>query len=221
VVTRGTIFTASPFVYRGDTSQATGTFTWTKISPSLSTGRVVVMSQPEAAGVSPLRLYAGTTNGKLWVTPDALAATPTWTELAVGLSTARVTDIATQPGNANIVYATRSVFGSTKLHKSTDGGTTWNPVGTGLPDVPANSVTVDTLVAQRVFVGTDIGIYESNDGGMNFHAMMTGLPTGTVVSDIEISANPHRLVIGTYGSGAWRFSLDEPSDRIFYDGFGP
>ena len=37
-----------------------------------------------------------------------------------------------------------------------------------------------------MFVGTDIGVYESTDGGDNFTAFSAGLPLGVVVSDLEI-----------------------------------
>ena len=38
--------------------------------------------------------------------------------------------------------------------------------------------------------------------------------------DLEIVAEPHSLVAGTYGRGAWKALLEAPiTDRIFADGF--
>ncbi|MEO8673354.1 MAG: hypothetical protein ABI411_18725, partial [Tahibacter sp.] len=218
VVTQGQVFTASSLVYRGATSQTTGSFVWTPISPTLGAA-TVVLSDPDPAGVAPLRLYAGTTGGGVWTTADALAASPVWTDVSSGAGSGRVSDIATQPGNSAIVYAIHSTFGTAKLYKSLNSGSSWSAVGAGLPVVPANSVLVDTLEPQRVFVGTDIGVYESINGGVNFSPMMLDLPPGTVVSDLEIYANPHVLVAGTYGSGAWKFNLLATGDRIFENGF--
>jgi hypothetical protein len=49
---------------------------------------------------------------------------------------------------------------------------------------------------------------------------MAGLPLGMVVTDLEISAEPHVLVAGTYGRGAWKAVLAPViTDRIFADGF--
>ena len=58
-----------------------------------------------------------------------------------------------------------STFSGTKLFKSATAGSSWSAVGAGLPGVTTNTVIVDTADAQRVFVGTDIGVYESSDGG--------------------------------------------------------
>ena len=48
---------------------------------------------------------------------------------------------------------------------------------------------------------------------------MLGMPPGTVVSDLEIVGDPHLLVAGTYGSGAWKFVFDRIKDPLFADGF--
>ena len=49
---------------------------------------------------------------------------------------------------------------------------------------------------------------------------MAGLPLGMVVTDFEISADPHVLIAATYGRGAWKIALETPiTDRIFADGF--
>ena len=86
--------------------------------------------------------------------------------------------------------------------------------------IPANSVAIDPLDSARIFVGTDIGVYESTDGGDTFTPFMAGLPLGMVVTDLEVSAEPHVLVAGTYGRGAWKAVLAPViTDRIFADGF--
>ena len=62
------------------------------------------------------------------------------------------------------------------------------------------------------------GLFESLDGGDTFTAAMSGFPLGSVVIDLEIDDDPHVLVAGTYGRGAWQADLDlEPP--LFADGF--
>jgi ligand-binding sensor domain-containing protein len=80
-------------------------------------------------------------------------------------------------------------------------------VGGGLPNVPANAVAIDPVDPQRVFVGTDVGVYESQNGGDSFEPFSLGLPLGAVVTDLEIDDSPHVLLAGTYGRGAYRLNL--------------
>ena len=80
-------------------------------------------------------------------------------------------------------------------------------MGSGLPNVPANAVAIDPLEPDRIFVGTDVGVYESADGGDTFVPFSLGLPLGMVVTDLEIDDSPHVLVAGTYGRGAFRVNL--------------
>ncbi len=220
VSTRGMLFVASQYVYRrGNTAAA-----YTEVSPALttSTRTITVLSDPDPAGTAPLRLYAGTSDGILHRTDDALAASPAW---IAGTPTdgSRITDIAYERAAPDVVYTTHSAFTTPRLRRSLDAGQTWLAIGDGLPPVPANSVAIDPLDANRIFVGSDVGVYVSRDRGLTFEPMMLGMPPGTVVSDLEVATGPHMLVAGTYGSGAWRFVLD-PSivdDRLFSHGFDP
>ncbi len=210
---------ASNYIYRAQSDQATGSFTWTKISPNLSgTTNAASVIAPIKNGPN-LVIYGGTSNGKIQRTDDGLAPAPTWSDVTGNYPSGFVSDVAADPTNPLRVFATRGAFGNNKLWRSTTGGTTWTGVGTGLPNVPSNSVAIDPLNVNRIFVGNDVGVYESLDGGDNFHPLMSGLPLGTVVTDLEIDDNPHALVAGSYGRGAWWLDLDLPWDLIFRDGF--
>lgn len=213
-VTKGYVFVGGNSVFR---MPVTGS-SWTSTGSTFATP-VAVFSDPDPSGIAPLRLYAGTTGGKVYTTSNALPGGPDWTDISAGLNGARITDIAAQPGNPSTVYVTVSTFTGIKLYKSTTAGSSWSAMGAGLPGVTTNSVIVDTADPQRVFVGTDIGVYESTDGGANFAPMMLGMPRASVVLDLEIAANPHVLVAGLYGGGAWKISLDPDLDSIFADGF--
>ncbi len=214
------IFLGSNFVYRSFTSEPWYQFEWTKISPSLtgsSSRAVSVITPVEDSGR--LMLYAGTSNGRIWRCDDALATSPTWTDVTGNYPVGdEVTDLAADPSDPLRVFATRGEFGLSRLYRSTVGGTTWEAVGSGLPDAPANAVAVDPLRPERVFVGSDVGVFLSEDGGGSFVAAMTGLPLGAVVTDLEIDASPHVLTAGTYGRGAWQADLDF-ADTLFADGF--
>jgi photosystem II stability/assembly factor-like uncharacterized protein len=97
-------------------------------------------------------------------------------------------DVRIDPGDPSVVYATlweqqqsfiegRGFGGAgAGLFKSTDGGTTWNPIGEGLPAVlqanlalaPSNPRVLYAIVAPAAAAGAPagpIGIYRSSDGG--------------------------------------------------------
>jgi len=217
VSTRNMLFVAGQSVFR----RANSATAYSIASPALvGSGQTIsVLSDPDPSGLAPLMLLAGTRDGQLHRTADALATTPEWTAISPPGS-AMVTDIAYEMADPQVIYVTRSAFTSPRLYRSLNGGADWSGIGDGLPVVPANSVAIDPLDNQRVFVGTDVGVYVSIDRGISFEPLMLGMPPGTVVTDLEIAADPHVLVAGTYGSGAWRFALDfDPTDKLFADGF--
>jgi hypothetical protein len=216
------VFVGSNRVYRSQTGDAGGAYSWTDISGSLTASNsqsISVLTTASDPDDGSLRMYAGTANGKIWTSPDASQPTPVFTEITQSYPGGNVSDIAADPTEVARVFVTRSVFAEPHLLRSL-GGRDWESIGAGLPGVPANSVAIDPLDVDRIFVGTDIGVYQSLDGGETFAPFMAGLPLGMVVTDLEITTDPHTLVAGTYGRGAWKVVLEAPvTDRIFADDF--
>ena len=215
------VFVGSNRVYRSATGDVGNAYSWTDVSGSVtgnSSSISIIMTADDPIDGS-LRMYVGTANGKIWTSADASLATPVFTEITQSYPGSNVSDIAADPSDVTRVFATRSVFTDPHLLRSVD-GRDWESIGAGLPGVPSNSVAIDPLDTNRIFVGTDIGVYESTDGGDTFTPFMAGLPLGMVVTDLEIVGEPHTLVAGTYGRGAWKVLLEAPvTDRIFADGF--
>ena len=202
----GTVFVGSHSVYRASAGQSASSFTWTKISGNLtgatSTALSVISTTP-GSNVA----YVGTANGRLHRTGNVLASSVTWADVTGNYPGGYVSDIAADPGNTQRVFASRGSFGLSRLYRSTTGGATWTAVGSGLPNVPANAVAIDPVQPSRIFVGTDVGVYESANGGDSFVPFSAGLPLGAVVTDLEVDNSPHVLVAGTYGRGAYRVNL--------------
>jgi PKD repeat protein len=201
------LFASSNTLYRTTTSGSS----WTAVSPNMATAASVVT--PQLIGVL-MPTYVGTSGGRIYFSPDASIPTPTFTNVTGDYPGGTVSDVAMDPTNAQRVFITRAGFGASRLYRSTTGGTTWTAAGAGLPNVPANSVVVDPLNTNRLFVATDIGVYESTDSGDNFSAYSAGLPLGVVVSDLEIDDSPHVLTAGTYSRGAWRVVLSTSAVNV-------
>ena len=91
-----------------------------------------------------------------------------------------------------------------RLIKSTDGGTTWAGVGTGLPNVPITKVIVSPRdpSGRTLFAGTWIGVYASFDGGATWSLYGRRLPIVNV-SDLYMPPDGDYLRISTYGRGVW------------------
>ena len=193
-------FVGGYYVSRAPTSA--GSMSWTTVSPRVN-GTVRVITAKKIG--SNVAVYAGTTAGSIYY--SANAASSNVADVTGNYPGDSVADIAIDPTNPSRVFVACAAFGGAKLYVSTAGGTSWTSIGGGLPDVPANTVAIDPLNLQRIFVGTDIGVYESTDSGASFVPMSTGLPSGLVVSDLEVDNSPHTLSAGTYGRGAWQVDL--------------
>src|SRR5215813_8397080 len=81
---------------------------------------------------------------------------------------------------------------------------------TGLPDVPINGLAVDPLKPLRLFVGTDIGVYISENGGTSWSPYGQGLPR-VAVFDMAIQNVKRVLRIATHGRGMWEIPLLAPT----------
>jgi hypothetical protein len=129
------------------------------------------------------------------------------------------------PQNASNVWATISTFngvananGTSAGHvfKSTDGGATWtladgtqtanNP--NAIPDIPAHTVAIDPTNSQRIYVGTDLGVFVSLDGGANWYKEVTGFSNVPVETlNYTTSGGKTSLFAFTHGRSAYRVTL--------------
>jgi uncharacterized protein YjbI with pentapeptide repeats len=207
-VAGGYHFIGGYYVSRASTSAST--MSWTTVSPRVN-GTVSVITAKRIG--SAVHVYAGTDSGKVYY--SANGASSQLVDVSGNLPSGRISDVAIDPGNGSRAFLTRASFSGAKLYRTTSGGGTWTAVGAGLPNIPANTVVIDPRNEQRVFVGTDIGVYESTDNGANFAPFSDGMPAGLVISDLEIDDSPHVLTAGTYGRGAWQTTLSDGSGSTY------
>ena len=170
---------------------------------------------------------AGVTDGALFFTTTG---SPTLTSLdPTGIGSVipdkYVARIIFDPTNKNTAYiALGGYMGSTTsanshVWKVTNLGTTpvltaINGSGiTGLPDVPVNGLAIDPLKTTRLFAGTDIGVYDSEDGGATWSPFGLGLPR-VAVFDMGVQNVKRVLRIATHGRGLWEIGLPTAAEVI-------
>lgn len=138
-----------------------GAASWTPANAGLPRERTVCTLAAEPDGGT---LHA-IADGNLWTTRDGGTSwLPNTPDLAPPDALAKVTGVALDPNDADVVYAASpgGVF------KSVDAGATWGPSGTGLPSSGARGVAVDPSASQTVYATTAAGVYRSLDGGTSF-----------------------------------------------------
>jgi len=101
------------------------------------------------------------------------------------------------------------------VRKSVNGGANWAPSGSGIPNIPVNALALDPVTPNRIWAGTDVGIYVSNDAGANWAPYANRLPPVSVF-DLKANASTKQLLACTHGRSAYMLSLDD--DLIFRDG---
>ncbi|WP_183407079.1 DUF11 domain-containing protein [Nocardioides marmorisolisilvae] len=214
------LFLGTYRVYRTNNAEAAsaGDVTWDPISPDLTSG--CTGSAPNGARgclISALGVadggegvYAGTDEGWIQVSPDAVVSdTPTWHRTGVGTLPNRPVDqIAVDHSNWRVAYAAYGGFGaatpgnSGHLFATSNGGGSWTDIGTGLPDVPINTVVIDPANAKTLYVGTDVGAFFTTNGGNKWFALGSGMPKVSVWQ-MDFDATNGVLVAGTHGRGAY------------------
>src|SRR6266403_1993866 len=154
---------------------------------------------PKRAGL----LWAGTDDGRLWVTENDGGK---WTELTNNLpEPARgqwVTRIEPSHLDANVAYVSTSAYTAGDDHpmilRTADLGKTWQPVTGDLPaNAPVEVVREDLVNPRLLYAGTHFGLFASFDQGT--HWIRIGDVPAVRVDDVQIHPHTSDLVIGTHG----------------------
>lgn len=158
---------------------------------------------------------------EVFVNTNATTGVGTWTNVSAGLNNGvnrfPVSSIALDRTDTtgHTAYVTIQGFtgGSGHVFKTTNTGATWTDISGTLPDAPANAVAIDPVNHNTVYVGTDVGVFISQDGGTTWNVFGTGLPN-VAVFDLKTfnSGGVGRLRAGTHGRGVWETPLAASSD---------
>ncbi|MFH1197645.1 MAG: T9SS type A sorting domain-containing protein [bacterium] len=153
------------------------------------------------------RIFASTNGGSNWYTiatniPDAGRT---------------ITRVVCDPYDENTMYVVRSGFGSGKIYKSKDLGTSWENISGDLPDIPHNDLFIDPRIPGHLYTANDFGVYRSINGGEEWTRLNFEIPFVPVMDfDYRDYGNERILWVGTHGRSAYRVYLTQP-DGEFID----
>ena len=118
-----------------------------------------------------------------------------------GLPRSPVLALAIDPKKTTVLYAGTT----TGLSKSTNGGTTWQPLHGALDGVRVEALAVDPIYRRTVIAGTDQGVFWSSDGGDRWRRF-THLPPRTFDA-LAVDRSAGLLYAGANGGGIYELEL--------------
>lgn len=160
--------------------------------------------------VRPGLLYAGTDDGKVWISRNDGGAWEDLTGRFPGVPAhTYVSRIEPSAHDSATVYVTldnhrRGDF-TPYVYGSSDFGRTFRSIAGNLPRDGLDFVHVireDPVNPDLLFVGTDRGVYVSADRGASWTRLMHGMPT-VPVHDLQIHPRDGELIAGTHGASIW------------------
>ncbi len=149
-------------------------------------------------------VWAGTDDGLVWITRDGGKNWSNITPPALS-SWSKVTQISASHFDDQTAYISVSRFRIDDLkpyiYRTTDGGRTWRPIVSGLPDnSPVNTVREDPVRKGLLFAGTENTVWVSFDDGDHWQSLQLNLPH-TSMRDLLVHEND--LIVATHGRGFW------------------
>jgi photosystem II stability/assembly factor-like uncharacterized protein len=190
--------------------------TWEQISPDLT------YNDPEKQGdisyqtitaleesvFNPKLLYAGTDDGRLWRTRDG---GENWEDIRKEPLPVRwISRIVASKYDFGTVYVTqtgrRDDDAAVYIWRSTDFGSTWEDISSNVPAGPVNVIREDPENKKILYLGTDVGVYVTNDSGKSWE-VLGDLPC-TYVHDLAIHPRENVIIAATHGRGMFVLDAD-------------
>ncbi|KEO92058.1 hypothetical protein EH31_05140 [Erythrobacter longus] len=172
-------------------------------STSIYGAAIALAESPLVEGL----IYVGTDDGVISVTENNGANWRRQTSVRGVPDMTLVEDIIASNHNSNVAYA---VFDNHKrgddkpyVYRSNDRGRSWTSISGNLPGKgSAHTIAEDHVDPNLLFVGTEFGLFYTQNGGGSWQQLKAGFPT-TNVRDIEIQRRENDLVVGTFGRGVY------------------
>jgi photosystem II stability/assembly factor-like uncharacterized protein len=127
-----------------------------------------------------------------------------------------ISGMETHPVNDSTAFLLFSLKGKPKVLRTYNLGQTWSDITgfaghdgdsslTGFPDVVVNDLLVFPNDTSTIWVGTEIGLFESTDNGATWHYANNGLPA---VSIWQLNIVDDQILVATHGRGLWTVDME-------------
>ncbi len=173
-------------------------------------------------GLSDLKpnvIWIGTDDGQVQVTTNGGKS---WTNVSKNIpnlpSWGRVYQVGVSPFDAGTCYIAvdRHMMNDDKpyLYKTDNYGKSWTSISRGLPeDSYAIVVREDPDKKGFLVVGTETGLFYSNNNGEKWEQLKSNFPTAPVF-DLKFAKKNHDLVVATHGRGIFICDNISPLEEI-------
>lgn len=155
-------------------------------------------------------IYVGTDDGNVQVSRDG---GDNWTNLSGELPNRTVTRLAVDFDDSQTVFVTLSGYRWAEYQPhvlmTEDGGGTWIDISSNLPEVPINDIVIDPDHSNRLYIATDLGVWQTLDLGGTWEVLGTGLPM-TIIAKLKFNTWNRELVAATFGRSMQKIDLSEP-----------
>jgi hypothetical protein len=198
------------------------TTNWTRMSKTAVADSVYITAIAASKSAPAHRLYYGTSLGAVYRIDDASTGDPEPTVIT-GTAFPRdayVSCIAVDPENADNVIVVFSNYSVQSLFSSTDGGTTWTPIGGNLEATKTGAgagpscrwVSILHRPNETVWlVGTSTGLYSTTHlAGMTTEWTHEAPSTlgNAIVTMIDVRQSDGFVAVATHGLGVWTTTID-------------
>jgi uncharacterized protein (TIGR03437 family) len=166
-------------------------------------------------------VWVGTSNGLVQVTTNAgaLSSAVFTNVVKAPLPNRFVTDIALDEGSPKRAYVTYSGFNISTptapghVFVTDDLGGNWRDISGNLPDAPVTSIALDPFRAGTIYIGSDLGVFQTTDGGARWMRLSNGMPRVATFM-VRYHAATRSLIAATHGRGMFRLPLASPTTTV-------
>ena len=123
--------------------------------------------------------------------------------------TTHIYAVRIDPNNSSVIYAAGGEVGTACMSKSTDGGSNWASIKTGLPADTVYALMPSSVTRDLVFAGTEHGLYRTTNGGASWTPSRSGMRPDRV---LNIAASPANGAVVYAASGPFVYKSTDSGE---------
>ena len=177
-----------------------GGLKWTKIS-NFTESTPITINSMAISSTDPNYIYVSKYN-QIFKTSSGGT---TWT--SAGQTQDYVTSILVHPSSPSKFWVTLSGYSASDKVLFYNGAK-WDNLSTGLPNVPVNCIEYQKNSQDRLYIGTDVGVFTRDNSSVKWDSYNQGLPN-VIVNDLKIINSTSKMLAATYGRGIWETKIND------------